>query len=316
MKSIHILILSLSVILFSCESLIIKDLELDDTGFEKQLAIQSILDIGTDSMIALVSENISVLDDIEDVKFLDADVSLLKEGTTIANLEKGFDGRYYHFFENGDLMSPGEYELLIENSPYGSSRTKTVVPVATEIKDLNFKYDAGTDPLEMTEVSEISFTIVDPPGENFYSVTLEGVFGGFDTLTFEGTTDTFYVERGVYVYPTLQLDPVATPATYSSDIYISDETFDGKEYTVTLRYVISPSYSTGNKEEEAEYVRELLRLKFIDHSEDSFNYTTSLDLYRNSQDFGLFSEPVSVYTNIDNGLGIFAGSNSTLHLFE
>ncbi len=312
MKKLILIIIGASIIFYSCESLIIKDLELDDTGFEKQLAIQSLLDIGNDSVIALISENISILENEQDITYLDADVSILKEGAEFASLEKGIDGRYYHYFDDPAGMKEGEYELLVENTKYGSSRTKTIVPSKTEIKDLEFNYNVGTDPLDMSLFSEITFTILDPPGKNYYSVNLASLTGEVDTVTYEGSTDTFFIESTVYSYPTIQFDPAASIATYSDDIYINDESFDGQEYQVTLRYSL---FLNGWGQDDEEKVRKLLNLQFVDHSEDSFNYITSLDRYQNSQDFGLFSEPVSVYTNIDNGLGIFAGSNKTSYLF-
>lgn len=312
MKNILTILCLAFLFSISCENLLIKDLPLDETGFEKQLAVQSFIVAGTDSIITLVSENASVLESTFDIVYLDADVSLRKSDTEIAVLEQGDDGRYYHFFDSV-IEAGGEYELVIENTKYGDSRTKTAIPEVIEIKDFDFKYNVGTDPLDMTQVSEVSFTIVDPPGENFYSMSMESKVGGLDTFIDPFSMDTFTFESQVYLYPvSTQLDPAVSVSIYGEDIFINDDFFDGQEYRVSVRYSV---FNNGGENSEEE-IKKLLLMNFTTHSEDSFNYQTSLDRYNSSQDFGLFSEPVSVYTNIDNGLGIFAGSSQRVFEFQ
>ena len=85
-------------VLSSCESLIIKDLEIDDTQFEKQVVVQAFIEANADSIVAFISENESILTPTEDIKFLEnADVQVLYEGNEIAKLEQSVDGQYYHF---------------------------------------------------------------------------------------------------------------------------------------------------------------------------------------------------------------------------
>ena len=43
-------------------------------------------------------------------------------------------------------------------------------------------------------------------------------------------------------------------------------------------------------------------------SKEFYNYYTTLSNQRNSQ-FDIYSEPTQLYTNIENGLGVFAGAS-------
>ncbi|GLR15555.1 DUF4249 domain-containing protein [Portibacter lacus] len=312
MRDILFFLLSMFV-LSSCENLLIKDLEIDDTQFEKQLVVQSFVEANTDSIVAFISENESVLTPTDEIKFLDnADVQLLYQGNEIAKLEQGQDGRYYHFFDT-PITERGEYEVVVSHTPYADASASTILPEDRSIRDLKFKYDVGTDPLDMSTASEISFVIDDQPGKDYYTINLSTVSSGLDTFVYEPGDTSFY-ENKIYIYQaSTQLDPSISTIGYEGDYVISDETFDGQSKTIKIRFILSHSDSSPGFEDE---VREVLRLNFTTHSEDSFKYTTSLNAYYDSGDFGLFSEPVSVYTNIENGLGVFAGLSKKEYTFE
>lgn len=308
MKNI-LYILGFALIALSCEGLIIKDLDLKDTGFEKQIVIQSIIEGGSDSIKALISENISILENFEDIVFIeDAEVRVLKDGAEIANLVQAPDGFYYHYFDE-PLTETGEYEMVVSNTNYAEARATSTIPNNPVVTDLEFKYNVGTDPLEMNEISEISFIIQDEPGENYYSVELVNEPLGYDTFIYE--MDTSIYEITMAAYPSTQLDPAVMSSGFSDKLYISDESFQGKSYRISLRYFI---YLNGLSIEPDD-LEENLKIRIVSHSVDSYNYTTSIDRYQESGDFGFFSEPVSVYTNIENGLGIFAGANSKIYKF-
>ena len=47
-------------------------------------------------------------------------------------------------------------------------------------------------------------------------------------------------------------------------------------------------------------------------SQEYYWYETSYQNYMNAQGTGFFSQPVQVYTNIQNGLGVFAGYSTRI----
>jgi hypothetical protein len=282
----------------SCENLLIKDLELEDFDFEKQLVLNASLNSSSDSMVVFVSENISILETEQDIIFIDnAEVDLFFEGQKIADLKLGDDSRYYHYF--GDSIRPvGEYELVINHPTYSEARAITHIPEDVPILDFEYIEDAGFDPLQQIETSAVRIKFKDPPGNNYYS------FQVFSDFIYEDTfiqgIDTFIFENEIYIDTSIDDPNVIT--TQENSILLTDELFNDKEYILNIKIV---NYNGIDPSELKDY----LKFKWEVLSEDYFNYETSLNKYYQSSDFGLFSEPVTIHTNVENGLGIFAGFN-------
>ena len=88
-----------------------------------------------------------------------------------------------------------------------------------------------------------------------------------------------------------------------------DDIFDGREYTLNISFNPNsyiPNFPGGNvpTRTDDEYVFKLVTL-----SEEAFKYLKSRTLYAYSGS-DPFSEPVSVHTNVDGGLGILGGFNA------
>ncbi len=79
----------------------------------------------------------------------------------------------------------------------------------------------------------------------------------------------------------------------------SDVLFNGKQYTLKSKIRISTSEGSGYRLLKATVI-------LINTSEEYFNYLNSSNLQKNT-DGDLFAQPVQVYSNIKNGLGIFGG---------
>lgn len=81
----------------------------------------------------------------------------------------------------------------------------------------------------------------------------------------------------------------------------TDELFNGIEYTVN----VTVQYYTYN---EFEYKQIPLSyyIKLLTVNEDIYRYITSYNLNQNSK-YDPFSQPVQIFTNIENGLGLFSG---------
>jgi hypothetical protein len=303
----NLLFIACLLSLVSCEDLFIKDLELEELGFEKQLVVQAELGSKDDFLAVFVSENASVLDLSNDVKIIDdADLRLVFEGEEVTDFTIGEDRRYYHFFSDS-MRTPGKYQLMVDNPEYGEVVGETEIPEDVIIKDLTIKADVGYDALEMSTTHEVSFTFTDLPGRNYYSFEL---FGESTLDTFiQANGDTSFYESEPAIYGTTITDPSLSSGLNGGGIYIDDSFFDGKEYMVKFRFVV---YNISSSQESLE---ENLKFKWNVHSEDSYFYNVSLQNYFSSGDFGPFSEPVSVHTNIEGGLGIFAGINTKTFSF-
>lgn len=82
--------------------------------------------------------------------------------------------------------------------------------------------------------------------------------------------------------------------------FLIDENFNGQNYTTQIG---ATSFILENISPE-DHLKAILSIKSI--TEDGYLYFKSLEGFENL-DAGLFSEPLSVYSKIENGFGIFAG---------
>jgi hypothetical protein len=81
-------------------------------------------------------------------------------------------------------------------------------------------------------------------------------------------------------------------------IFLDDKLFDGKEHTLTLS-TLTDKYGFYFTKDAKYY------LFFRSLTESSYRYIRSLG--ENNENVTLFNEPTRVFSNIENGYGIFAG---------
>jgi hypothetical protein len=87
-------------------------------------------------------------------------------------------------------------------------------------------------------------------------------------------------------------------------IYFSDEGFNGE--TVTLKFFIIPTLIDLHKDQQVKVV-----LKSI--AREYYEYLRTSDFQQQLEEDGTLSEPVQIATNIENGLGTFAGYNVSIY---
>jgi hypothetical protein len=138
--------------------------------------------------------------------------------------------------------------------------------------------------------------------KDFYHIRLEVIEGRFDYNTGE-------VSSIMYPFPDVSSDnPDLNSQFISVDagILVKDVLFNGRQAEVRIKMENwqSPSYFAG--------VRVVLRSV----SEDYYNYMATKEL-QDETSGNPFAQPVSVYNNVSNGFGIFAGlSNSTFEHYN
>jgi hypothetical protein len=121
-------------------------------------------------------------------------------------------------------------------------------------------------------------SITDPPGsENYYMLTCS-----------KFTSDSTFL----WSISLNSLDPLLSPAD-GGTLLFSDDSFDGKSREFDI--YSSDFSSTGGS----------LRFDLWHISRELFQYQLSIYQYLNN-DFDFFNEPVVIFSNIDQGLGIFS----------
>lgn len=309
MKNILLFSAAFIFVFTSCEDILTKNLELEEFDFEKQMAISGELNSLDDTFRLLISENKAITDQFGEWEALvDAEAFLYQEETLIGQLSlqeqpQNFEDEANIFeldLENIDL-SPGEYRLEVTHPDYDMATATTEIPEDVPLVEIEYVEEYGIAPTSFEKSDAILITFNDPPEENYYNISLKYNESVLDT--FISGTDTFYFVNQPY----FDLDSRDPDAQVDYDnILLTDGLYNGEQHTVVV-YVVNYSYDGFS-----EFIDDF-QVSWEMLSKDQYDFNTSLMLYNNSQDLGPFSEAVSLYNNIDGGLGIFAGINRRLY---
>ncbi len=153
---------------------------------------------------------------------------------------------------------------------------------------------------------------------NYYRIGMKYHTGSIATRIQEEDTisyiNTFYDVRGTRLSDS---DPVLSTENKDANsilfgaienkyTILSDEIINGQDckIDIALRYYIDDGTTVPYKEELGEFFHIKLQLHSL--SEDAYTYLSSIDKQIYNDDLP-FVEPVPIYSNIENGNGIFAG---------
>lgn len=251
----------------------------------------------------------------------DAKVELFKENNLIGILNELKNGEYclnYFPEENSN------YSLKISNTPFTEANSQCYLPAKVPVKNAEYVLNAWYNATEMTEMSRCNFVINDPPEvENFYEVIIyelreyEGSLPEVNSLYTIECNDKAVVAEGLQAYK-------------PTSLLFSDKLFNGMEYNFTFdcSYIANRiDIINGVTEYFTDGKKLMVQLRSV--SKSYFDFRRSWTAHKYNQklleisdisqivSYTLTSEPVRLYTNIENGLGIFGGySANTFELIR
>jgi len=151
---------------------------------------------------------------------------------------------------------------------------------------------------------KINITLQDSPQDDYYMVRIAATFWEEQWDTITGQWDSALVQ---WPLSFMTQSPAVENAGLKEEaplIMFTDNLFNGSQYTIDL--LLGEYFFSGEKESI-----ETIYISTSSISQEYYWYQTSYQNYLNSQ-AGLFSQPVQVYTNIENGLGVFAGYSTRI----
>ncbi|VAW16123.1 hypothetical protein MNBD_BACTEROID03-1287 [hydrothermal vent metagenome] len=254
-----------------------------------------------DSVIALTLSTTQPIFEDNDTEITDALVRLYQSDDIVDTLH----------FKNGSFISDlrpanGEaYKLKIDIPGFKTLLASDKMPEAPNLISASFKDSVYTDS-EGEFMSQATITISDIPNRtNYYELRLKQIYRDSATVGF-----------ATEIY-----DSAAMPVIYdfeSNDIVIqnegqlgfwsftnpvfSDKLFNGKVYTMKINYKSLWLLSGSNNSDLIIILRSV--------SKDYYTYKKSLTAHIESQWSDVWDgvvEPSAMFTNIENGYGIFAG---------
>lgn len=265
--------------LFSCEQIV----EIDTDRYEQQLILNGIF-TKDDFFTVRVSKTLNILDTIDDA-IKDANVFLYANNIIIDTLTHYTDGVY-----SSTKTKPQEgvlYTISAENSIFTKIYAENILPskiIPTKIEQTD---NAGVDDEGYT-YSQIKINFTDPKFTNdFYEVAL---------------FKSFYIddEEKITPYNLFSNNPIfineGDVEYHPAYLPFSDELITNENCCLTFNYYSHSSNST-------------LILHFRTVSEDYYKYKKRLILHLNNQNSDIWDgvgEPIQMYSNIQNGVGIFA----------
>jgi len=293
-----LLITSIFFLTNSCKKTL--DISIDES--EKKLVVNSILN--PDSLIRVnVTKSMGALEQDADIQFInDAKIKLYKDNNFVEDLI---------FQENGYYIStiyPEEgktYKIEIEQSDLGTASSELTIlqPVPISQINSNFKYEITEYVDEWGAYSDTSisatvvFEINDPANQdNYYAISAYTYYTNYywDEETYEETDSIIGIWKN-----NLWISPSTVDYQYSNEIRIGEdyiyafykETGDGKTFSYT--------FDIYNLMKDQKVYFNLYSL-----DKNIFLYGKSYSEQIDAS-YTPFAQPVNVFTNIENGYGIF-----------
>ena len=335
-KACNIFIISIILIFTSCE----KEIKFKGEIVEPLIVVNSV--INPDSIItAQLSRSKFFLSNDEGFAYVkNADISVYINGNFKDKLTYSINEKYV------STVKPSEYDtvlLIISVPEFEEVQTSTILPSQINLISCDTSYHASDvlydinygifDPEEHEGVElgdtigiacygEIKFNIKfkDPiKDENFYRLTISKK----ETYNYDDKT---YTSEVLIPFDIEDFNPevgdsffgIDSDGNNNKEYIVSDELFNGKEHNLRVsfdyyKYEVSPKYEDlmieyTKHRSDAEFTLYLQSL-----NKDLFYYIKTARMALNGSLIEGFSEPVQVYTNIENGLGIF-GANTNLKI--
>ena len=252
-----------------------------------------------------VSKSLSVLDNAELKLINNATVKLFNETGLLATVTEQDENSWYTIADNLPQIG-NSYSIEVTSPDFNATLKATdYVPVpvpisSTELIILDSAFYEYQDYLgNMVSEGEITANLnitIDDPVEvnNYYQIKVYKI-DTFDYDEYNLSVD----RREIYITSNNVAIEDNSSDYGNSSLFFTDNVFDGQLYEITLEF--NDWTSTINNT----YYVELMSM-----SKAGYLYKKTVRDFGNSQG-DMFAEPVQVYSNIENGFGIFAGISSS-----
>ncbi len=272
---------------------------IDPPVYEKSLVVHATCSSLDTAFRVRVTRNFGLLDVVEDSAFFvkNAVVQLYKEGQLVATAPESTirpDG-WYEIPIASNIYEVGKtYELKVSHPDFPGIQATQTMPALVAVDSVRFRKNGGISP-DGSELFAIDAFIQDKAGEtNYYGVYVTELYINVIPIFDENNNfiglDT--IEDDEYkIYPETSDDPNAQVAL--DMLVLTDQFFDGQAYKISYK---SYSYNSNDAARYKVYVRALTK--------DYYLYLLSEARKGEAEDLPL-AEPVTVHTNLSNGIGIF-----------
>ena len=312
-----ILIFLCSIFIFSCQEQVV---ELEIPGHTPFLVVNGILD--TDSIMSLhVSNSVGAFQQGEINSISDANVLLYEDDNLLGEMSIDFNNldSIYILEQSGywwgaDQIEPiyyytydalpqvgSTYSIEVDHPNFESVSAETTVPEEIDLTELEILDNSG---LSDVYVSTLNLSFFDDPNvNNYYRISLYVHTSG-EVEDEDGEFE--YVNKS---YPLILYsnDPSFSQGIpwdgYSFSgrrVFFSDDLFNGTQKEISFDFEYKIDAEMGDS----------IFLQLTSFSEEAFNYYNSMEANDDSFFSDIGTEPVPIFTNVENGAGVFASGKS------
>lgn len=280
-----------------------KEFTFDSEATNSKIVVNSFVQ-NTKEMEVTVTKSFSVSEDSNLEELENSQVSIFKNDAFIENLvySKNAADPIGKFSSSFIPETISDYRIEVSHPDFDNVQAKATVPNGVEIADATVKFVGGNS-------FNFSFTLDDPSEVNYYYMKM--YFRGYEI-------DSLTQEKKYVLHERIEIPVAAVPdgQRYLDNGYIfKDETFGGDQVTIAgvAKYTRIPGSSIGGlpglggPPENVMTDSSTLFIHLQTLSEDAFKYYKSNATYLNLITVDIFGEATSLYANVENGYGIFAG---------
>jgi len=294
-----------NMFILSCE----EEFILDQSVVDNRVVVNSIFN-DEDVLSLTVTKNMKPQQNQKIIEFKNAKVSLYKNGTFVEDMvySKDSDDELGRFYSGITPIIGSTYKVEVETILAGKTISQSVLPQKVDIVSdsaIWVKWTTSEDSMFSIRYY-FEITINDPPENNYYFITASVPVYQVDTI------------NNTRQFQALQYAEILSGDLPTHEIYLNnallfkDITFNATSKkitgTATLSSYPDPDFYDGDKSFILD--KSKLHIELHSLSADAYNFCSSYAKKIASQD-DVYSEPTVIYSNIENGLGVFAGENIT-----
>jgi hypothetical protein len=261
------------------------------------LVINSAIDPSEEIEIHITT-GVSIRDSAQIKGVTNAVAEIFENGISVGKAKhEGFG-----FYKLSDFLPKhgSKYSIVVNVDNFEPVSAMSAIPNEIPAQNFRLKDSAYTDQWG-NRYSSVSFSIADAPEENFYMAELY----------------VYYPEREIYSPVYLSVTDPGFDGVYGSGFIIfDDKRFNGRNYIFEGSFYadnFGPVINEDPDEPMWEPEEKIYIVRFSTLTKDLYLYKSSFFKHLDNQG-NPFSEPVPVFTNIKNGLGIFGGRNSKFYI--
>lgn len=289
-------LLFISAVFASCSGdFFSQTLTIDPPEYDKQLVLHSFGSNRDTTFRVQLTQNFGILENVPDSAWAvsGATLELYEGGQKTATLTAAAgNNKLYETLVMPGFFEPGKtYELRATHPDFPTVTSRQTMPKAVAVDSVRFREKAGLDP-DGSKLSAVDVFLQDQAGvENFYEIRVAIFFPKLEYI--QDSLGNLIIDTvGYEVYPVSIVDSDDPNAviTYGEGIAVSDRFFDGQSYKFVAKIYESYGYN--------------YQVSVRAITEEYYLWSISAERKYNAEDNPL-AEPVTTYTNLDTGIGVF-----------